>query len=396
MTASQRSIDEAGELLRSRIGLRPERSFRGRLARAIGDTAGQVGAAPDDFVATLAGDPASLQRLFDNVTVQETGFFRHPEHFDMLARHLLPAVRGPVRVWSAACANGQEAYTVAMVLAEAGVSGRVLATDVSSAAVGRTRAARYSDREVGGLDPRRLSAHGSRDGATWTVHAALRERIDASIRNLLDPLPAEVASCQIVFCRNVLIYFTPEHARAFLNRLADRLPAGAHLFLGAAESMWHISERFESVRFGDTFVYRVRTGARPPTADPDRKLRAVVARARPRPRPVPAPAVPTPIVLPADVTALARLGRAALAVGDTAAAVRTFRRWIYLDPTDALAHLHLGLALEADDDRTAATRSFAVSRSLLLRGSHRDTPDAFGGYGLDDLLRLLEAKGSAP
>ena len=73
--------------------------------------------------------------------------------------------------------------------------------------------------------------------STWAVAPALRSRVDVAVHNLLDPLPPEVGLCQIVFCRNVLIYFTAEHAAAFVDRLADALPPDAHLFLGGAESM---------------------------------------------------------------------------------------------------------------------------------------------------------------
>jgi chemotaxis protein methyltransferase CheR len=411
MIPSTAAVARAGELLRRRIGLRVEASLYLRLARAVGDAAYHAGQDPEEFVAGLNDDAASLQSLCERVTVQESAFFRHPEHFDVLAHRVLPAVDGPVRIWSAACGNGQEPYSLAMVLAERGVDGRITATDVSRDAVRRTHEARYSDRELGGLSESRRRVHGTMTEATWTVAPALRSRVDVAVHNLLDPLPLEVGLCQIVFCRNVLIYFTAEHAAGFIDRLADALPPDAYLFLGGAESMLSVSDRFEPVHLDDTFVYRVRRPA--PRVAVERPSPALWLRSRaPRPRHAgrssatadPAkrhrqnrPARQTrPVDEPPVTTAdLARRGREAHASGDHAEAVRLFRKWAYLDRDDPLAHFHLGLALEADGDRVAALRSFGVSRSLLLRGDFTESSAAFGGFSVDDVLRLIATKEAA-
>ena len=330
----------------------------------------------------------------------------------MLARRLLPAVSGPVRIWSAACGYGQEPYSLAMVLAEQGVEGRILATDVSRDAERRTRQALYSDRELGGLSEWRRHAHGTMTESTWAVAPALRSRVDVAVHNLLDPLPPEVALCQIVFCRNVLIYFTAEHAAAFVDRLADALPPDAHLFLGGAESMLSVSDRFEPRHLDDTFVYRVRrpaarvpraSSASPPRSRPSRPRHAGrVASASATAKPVKRSDQerPTRRVRPADVPSittaeLARLGREAHARGDHAEAVRLFRKWAYLDRDDPLAHFHLGLALEGGGDRAAALRSFGVSRSLLLRGEcpSRSRPSA--GSASMTSLQMIATKQEA-
>lgn len=406
MIPSTDAVARAGELLRRRIGLRVEASLYLRLARAVGDAAQHAAQDPDEFVAGLHDDAASLQSLCERVTVHESAFFRHPEHFEVLAHRVLPAVSRPVRIWSAACGNGQEPYSLAMVLAEQGVEGRITATDVSRDAVRRTREAQYGDRELGGLSDARRRAHGTSTESTWTAAPALRGRVDVAVHNLLDPLPLEVGLCQIVFCRNVLIYFTAEHAAAFIDRLADALPPDAYLFLGGAESMLSVSDRFEPQHLGETFVYQVRRPA-PRVAvrrlapasqarvrDDRRSLAtAVPATRRRQNRPARQPRrVETPPVTTAE---LARRGREAHANGDHAEAARLFRKWAYLDRDDPLAHFHLGLALEADGDRAAASRSFGISRSLLLRRDATESVEAFGGFGIDDVLRLIESKEAA-
>jgi chemotaxis protein methyltransferase CheR len=406
VSASTSALDLAADVLQRRIGLRVESTLYVRLARAIAEAAHAVGEDPEAFVAALGDDSEALQRLCDRVTVQESGFFRHPEHFELLSRELLPTITGPVRIWSAGCGNGQEAYSLAMVLAEHHLDGRVTASDVSEAAIRRTQEGRYVQRELGGLSPWRQRAHGSIGGDGWTVSPSLRSRVEARVHNLLDPLPPEVGLCQVVFCRNVLIYFTPDHAASFVNRLADTLPPGAHLVLGGAESMLYVSERFEPRQFAEGYVYRLlrpgipalprarresdsgvpsprqrRAGSRPKSSAPG-PARGPVARRR-------GDGAAATSDTPAE---LARTGRDAYDGGDHAAAVRAFRKWVYLCPDDALAHFHLGLAFEAAGHRVAAARAFAASRSLLVRADTGESVAAFEGYAIDDILRMIGTK----
>ena len=198
----------------------------------------------------------ALQALLNRITVQETAFFRHPEQFEVLARDVLPTLPQPVKIWSAGCANGQEAFSLAMLLEEQGIDGSVIGTDLSTTALNRTVAGRYVTRELSGLSPRRIARHLSRTADGWQINAAIRGRVSALHHNLLDPLPPDVQSCQVIFCRNVLIYLSPEHARTFLDRIADTFPASTVLFLGAAETIWQVTDRFKAVAIGDTFVYR--------------------------------------------------------------------------------------------------------------------------------------------
>src|SRR3954464_12116636 len=152
--AAAPGVEQVAELLHQRIGLRAEPSLRGRLRRCIRDDA--AGRFPDSqaYVASLR-EADALQRLVDRVTVQETAFFRHPEQFDVLAREVLPVLPQPVTIWSAGCANGQEAYSLAMLLEELGIAGTIVASDISTAAVRRTEQARYTDRELSGLSAER-------------------------------------------------------------------------------------------------------------------------------------------------------------------------------------------------------------------------------------------------
>jgi chemotaxis methyl-accepting protein methylase len=398
------TVDQVSALLDGRIGLRPEPSLRGRVRRSIRDELVAGGGKPGDldgFVTALARSEDRLQSLINRVTVQESGFFRHPEHFELLAGQLLPDLRRPVTMWSAACANGQEAYSLAMVLDEQGVGGSVMATDLSTAALRRTADASYTLREAAGISPARRRRYLAATGDRWRIAPELRSRVTTMRHNLVGPPPGFVQDCQVVFLRNVLIYFSADHARTFLHRLADALAPGAVLFLGGAESLWQVTDRFRAVRLGDSFVYERCDRTRGPVAPRAASKVAPPLRPTPTPRPTgppvessrPPPAAPL-VEEPVRSRAaeLADAGQTALAVGDHAAAVVAFRQWAYLAPDDPLASLHLGLALEAGGHHVPARRAYGVSRAVLHRIGAGAADVALGGYATEELLRLLDAK----
>ncbi|MDQ1629538.1 MAG: chemotaxis protein methyltransferase CheR [Actinomycetota bacterium] len=399
---SEEVVDRVADLLRSRIGLRPEASLRSRLRRCIRDEAVLHEGDLESYLQSLSVTGRNLQNLLNRITVQETGFFRHPEHFEILASAILPRLSRPVRIWSAGCANGQEAFSLAMLLDENRVAGTVVATDLSTSALQRTATAQYLSREINGLSPDRVTRHMTATSKGWQINQSLRDRVTTARHNLVDGLPDEVRSCQVVFCRNVLIYFSPEHTRAVLDRLADGLP-DAWLFLGSAEAIWPVSDRYETVRMGEAYAYRprrARTAVRrvQRTSEDGGSRAQAVQPVTPHPEPArratPA-AAGTRLVPDADAAAVAALGEAgqrALAAGDHQSAVVHFRKWAFFAHDDALAHLHLGLALEAAGDLPSAQRAFGAARRALQETDHAPVEEAIGGYAAEELLRLVDAK----
>jgi chemotaxis protein methyltransferase CheR len=415
MTGSQAMetiVDKVADLLAERIGLRADPTLRGRLRRAVRDEAAASGHALATYFDTVLLGGDAQQSLLNRVTVQETAFFRHPEHFEVLARDLLPTLPRPVTIWSAGCANGQEAFSLAMLLEEQYIDGRVIATDLSTAALQRTTEARYSGRELSGLSAERIAIHTTPTGNSRQVNRVIRERVTALRHNLLDPLPTEVLSSQVVFCRNVLIYLSPEHARAFLDRIAGALPTTSPLFLGAAETIWQVSDRFKAIPTGDTFLYRQavgaagaarpapprRTGATRSRVESAVGSRRVVTpdRADPRPpRPVTRPLINAPNSSRGEAGAvdeLANLAQNAIAAGDYHAAVVAFRKCAYLAPHDPLPKLNLGLALQAVGDERSAQRAYAAARRALLDADPAHGIDGIDGIAAGELIRLLDAK----
>lgn len=415
-------VDVVADLLHDRIGLRSDQNLRGRLRRAISEEASRHRDEPTAYADRLLADQAALQGLLNAVTVQETGFFRHPEQFEVLANDVLPGLSQPVRIWSAGCANGQEAYSLAMVLDEQQVDGEIIATDLSTAALQRTAAGRYSSRELSGLTPERRTRHFIRHGDSWSVGTPIHRRVRTLHHNLLDPLPAEIQTCDVVFCRNVLIYLSPHQARLFLERIADGLDPSLTLFVGTSETIWQVTDRFKAIQRRGCFIYRPRNratssapkaetlevessapkparmrseggpgrrtgrpGVRPIRSTPDPSS-ATARPARPTERPhVDQEAIETSAQLD-------KAGQDAIATGDYQAAVIAFRKYAYLRPQDPLAQLHLGLALEALGDERSARRAFAAARRALLEHDPEQTPPGIDGYSAAELLRFLDSR----
>jgi chemotaxis protein methyltransferase CheR len=378
-------METAAALLTERIGFQPSGTSAGRLDRALREGSAESGRPVGDYVAALAGDAVAFQDFVDRVTVQETSFFRHPEQFAALEHTIIPALPDPVVIWSAGCANGQEAYSLAILLEEAGRPGHVIATDVSSRALQRTRAARYEEREMRGLSAERRARFLRPDGQGFAFRETVRKRVLVVRNNLAeDPPPFAPGACHLVLCRNVLIYFSRDEIHAFLRKVHAQLPAGGTLMIGGSEALWHVTDVFEVDRSSGVFLYR--RGQRPTKiAKPVR----VAARARaprvpraPRVQPVPAP----------DAHEVRAAADAASARGDWAAAVAAYRQVTYLAPDDVLAYVGLGVAMEADHQADGALRAYRAARAALTRVDHASLAVALDGYRAQDVEQLLASK----
>ncbi|ACL67415.1 MCP methyltransferase, CheR-type [Anaeromyxobacter dehalogenans 2CP-1] len=211
-------------------------ALRAALDRAADDR----GTTPARLATAVAGgDAAALAALVEQAAVRETSFWRHPEQLAALAR-LAGGRPAPLRLWSAGCASGEEAYGLAMLLREAGrdaaAGDRILATDLSARALEAARRARYGPRALRRVPPaiaaRWLLPAGS-DGAR-VVHPDVRAPVELRHHNLVrDPLPGPPFDA--VLCRNVLIYFDPAVAATVLRALLAAVRPGGWLVLGPVE-----------------------------------------------------------------------------------------------------------------------------------------------------------------
>ena len=215
--------------------------------------------------------PESTRRIVEALTTNETSWFRDGDPFTALASTVLPSLlgaRGPaerLQIWSAACSSGQEPYTIAMLLEDALPSATnrvaITATDLSREMVERTRAGKFSQLEVNrGLPAAMLVRHFARVGTEWQVSPSLRRMVTASECNLAAPL-SRMGPFDVVYLRNVLIYFDLPTKQAILRRVRTLMRPDGWLFLGAAETTLGVDDSWERVVVGRSSAYRPLKGA---------------------------------------------------------------------------------------------------------------------------------------
>jgi chemotaxis protein methyltransferase CheR len=209
------------------------------------------------------GDEALERSVVESLTTHESSFFRDGRPFEHLAR-LLPRLAAarppgqPIRIWSAACSTGQEAYSVAMLAEESrpALGSRrveILGTDVSAEIVARARDGLYTQFEVQrGLPVRLLVRHFVQEGTRWRISDALRAAVRFEEGNLLGTPPP--GRFDVIFCRNVLIYFDAPTKTRVLDTLARLLVPDGVLYLGGAETVLGLTTRFAALP-GERGVY---------------------------------------------------------------------------------------------------------------------------------------------
>ena len=212
---------------------------------------------------------AEWREVMNALSVQETYFWREIDQMRALSCQVLPqlvrsAATRPIRIWSAPCASGEEPLTIAMALEESGWFHRVPieihASDASSVAIDKARAARYGQRSFRALPPDlREKYFVERDGVSSPV-ASLAARISSwSVVNLMEPREAlRHASSPIVFCRNAFIYFSAQNVRRVVRMFEEAMPTPGFLFVGASESLVTVSDRFMLEDHERAFVYAKR------------------------------------------------------------------------------------------------------------------------------------------
>lgn len=206
---------------------------------------------------------AELGNLIDAISTNHTFFFREGVHFDFLRDKALPELnaRAPAErwprfnLWSAACSSGEEPYTIAMTLADAPPvrwPWHIEATDISRRILTKAAAAIYDEETVAKLTPAQVRAHfqrgfGPQEGK-YRIKAALRDHVTFRHLNLLEGEPPFTEPFQVIFCRNVMIYFDRTTQEELVGRLARRLVPGGYLFVGHSESLTHIKHGLRLIR----------------------------------------------------------------------------------------------------------------------------------------------------
>jgi len=224
----------------------------------------------DEYFRLLSTDEAEFKELMNLVTINETSFFRFPAQFDALRDRVIPEILDSkpkisrsFRVWSAGCSTGEEPYTVAMSLLDSGLDAlgyrtEVLGTDVSTQALEKAKLGVYPAKALAGLPQNVVQRWFEPVKGGHRPVARVRDTVDLSYHNLIkEPYPLVLlANWDVVFCRNVTIYFRLESTRRVVDNFFESLNPGGYLFIGHSETLTSISDRFEPVEIGGVFLYR--------------------------------------------------------------------------------------------------------------------------------------------
>jgi len=205
------------------------------------------------------------QNVMNALSVQETYFWREIDQVRSLVQTLLPrchAQQGssPIRIWSAACATGEEPLTIAIALNEAGwferASIEIVASDASSKAIDRAVLGVYRPRALRSLPAHLRDRYFEPKGADWRIRSDIHSRVNWNIANLIDEQQiAPLAAADFIFCRNVFIYFSESAIRRAVHSFAKFIRPPGYLFVGAAESLLRLSTDFTLTEVDDAFVY---------------------------------------------------------------------------------------------------------------------------------------------
>lgn len=236
----------------------------------------------DEYYERLRGEAprlveAELRNLLNLVTVTETCFFRDASQFRLLREHIIPTLiadpergrgadpdgRRHLRIWSAGCSSGEEAYSIALTLDHMGLyhawpgwTIEIVATDLNTKMLEKARRGIYSARAVRNVEGPMLAEYFRRDGSAFHLSDAIKDRVQFEFGNLTQtPMPSNGPQ-DIVFCKNVAIYFRSGVMRKLIRGIRDTLTPGGYLLLGHAESLWQMSEGFALVEHERGFCYR--------------------------------------------------------------------------------------------------------------------------------------------
>ena len=205
--------------------------------------------------------------LLERMLTQETSFFRYPAVYEAFEKRVLPEIhvskfwKNPrtLRVWSAGCSTGEEPYSIAITIADSlsfadAWNVEILATDVGKQALKYAEIGIYSGRSLASVNEKQLVTHFTKVENKHHVKPRLKKMISFAPMNLAAPV--YVGRMDLIFCMNVLIYFTEERRRALVQRFYEALEPGGYLFLGHSESISKMPVKFQAIVLGDCILYR--------------------------------------------------------------------------------------------------------------------------------------------
>ncbi|MBI5533781.1 MAG: hypothetical protein HY898_13760 [Deltaproteobacteria bacterium] len=379
----------------------------------------------ESLAAHVKADDASFNELVEAVTVPHTWFFRDLEQLEGAAAFLAQRASrtaGPPRVWVPACASGDEAYSLAALVAERNARAEIVGTDVNLAALQRARQGAYGAWAVRWVPERMKHVLAPRAGSTYEIAASLKGSVSFVQHNLLHaPLPSTAADglWDLIVCRNVLIYLTREHARRVIEHLRQALSPGGALILGASDIVFELPAGLTPVSIDNRLVFLRQEGAvpQPAAATPEPLALGFRIAAMP-PQPAvgsrelvaiePSPAYTSSVppsqkldeapAAESDDSAAAREmldGISRYLDGDVQGAARQLRAALFLEANLWPAAYYLALCYDAIGLGRDAKRLYGRVAELIASGAPLPIDTEHGFRFLEqDVLRIARARGA--
>lgn len=410
-----------------------------------------------EYIDRHRNGPSELRALISSITVNETNFYRHPDQFIALKEHVIPEIvdyklkngktAHPIAsIWSAGCSTGDETYTIAILVRDAldpfySENVEILGTDIDENVLEHARKGVYTMRTLQYVGQRHLDVYFEKDVANYRVKESIRNAVDFKYHNLVHtPYPhACWEKWDVIFCRNVIIYFDKRTVSRVIDNLYDSLAEGGYLFLGYSESLNGISDKFTLCRFGKVFAYRkdsggpvkTKNGQRSESAPVEpkrlgtrnRTLKQILALLQAEkyddaldkiagllkinPSDAKARAFQARIYLekdfheaaleaaskaietdPLETSAHFILGVVYRKQGDLEQAVRYFRRSLYLDDTLVMAHIQLATIYQKTKRKEEARREYKNAVRLLEKAGEGNPLEFSGGLKPDSILEM--------
>ena len=221
--------------------------------------------APLTYFTTISKDQGEMKGFLDSITTNLTRFFRNQAHFDALEHHVLPELmnlkkasgNNLIRIWSAGCSTGEEPYTIAMLLSEILPPTwryEILASDISLKCLMTAKEGFYAESRITGIPDAYLKKYFDKLEGGYKVHADLMSKIRFDYHNLKND--SGQRNIDIVFCRNVIIYFDEAAQTAVINRFWDSMASKSFLYIGHSESLFGMNTKFEFVKTQWSTLYR--------------------------------------------------------------------------------------------------------------------------------------------
>lgn len=265
---SEHELSEIRMLIEERTGIHFDESRERFFSTRVREHMHAKGLARGtDLLRAVRKTNVEYEALLERLLTQETSFFRYPAVYGAFEKRVLPELhtkkfwKNPrtLRVWSAGCSTGEEPYSIAITIADAlsfadAWNVEILATDVGRQALQHAERAVYSGRSIGGVAEKQLADHFTKVAGGHQVKPRLRKMITFAQMNLASAV--YVGRMDLIFCMNVLIYFSEERRRALVQRFYDTLEPGGYLFLGHSESISKMPVKFQAIVLNDCILYR--------------------------------------------------------------------------------------------------------------------------------------------